>query len=200
MKYFIPVFLTLALLLSGRLHAQRFQAGLVAGINMAQIDGDELAGFNKLGFMGGIKASAKLSDRWQAGIELLFSQQGAARSSKDPFLTVYDNIRFNAVEAPVLITFSEWKLQLSTGLSYSRLINHRIRDISGTDASDNYNIAGGSLNFLLGGTYYFDPQWGIDVRWTRGLFVRNVNSTIAGGQVDQFLSYFITIRGVYLFQ
>lgn len=200
MKYFILVFLMLVLLLSGTLHAQRFQAGLVGGINMAQIDGDELAGFNKLGFMGGIKASAKLSDRWQAGIELLFSQQGAARSTKDPFLTVYDNIRLNAVEAPVLITFSEWKLQLSSGLSYSRLINHRIRDISGSDASDNYRIAAGSLNFLLGGAYYFDPQWGIDVRWTRGLTVRNVSSTIGGGQVDQFLSYFITVRGIYLFQ
>jgi hypothetical protein len=200
MKYFIPVFLMLALPLAGTLHAQRFQAGLVAGVNMAQIDGDELAGFNKLGLMGGIKASAKLSDRWQAGIELLFSQQGAARSAKDPFLTVYDNIRFNAVEAPVLITFSEWKLQLSTGLSYSRLINHRIKDISGSDVSDNYSIDSGSLNFLLGGTYYFDPQWGIDVRWTRGLFVRDVRSAVAGGQVDQFLSYFITIRGVYLFQ
>jgi len=39
----------------------------------------------------------------------------------------------------------------------------------------------------------------LDVRWTRGLMVRDVRSSIAGGQVDQFLSYFLTLRGIYLF-
>lgn len=200
MKFSIIALLVLLFLFSGQwVQAQRFKAGLSAGFNMAQIDGDDLAGFNKLGLAGGIRASAILSDRWQLGMELLFSQQGSARSTKDPLGAPYNSIRLNAVEAPVMILFSEWKLQLATGLSYSRLINHRIKDIGGTDVSDNLLVDSGSLNFLLGGTYFFQPNWGLDVRWTRGLMARDVRSELAGGQVDQFLSYFLTIRALHLF-
>ncbi len=197
MKHFL--FLLLFVLIAGAdAFAQRFQAGVVAGINMAQIDGDELAGYHQPGLNAGLRVAALLSDNWQIGMELLFSQQGADRAPKDPFRSIYDNIRLNVVEAPVMILFSEWKFQFAAGLSYNRLINYRIRDIGGVNVTRNFDLDNDGISVLVGGTYLFDPRWGVDVRWTRAVSPINARSALAGGTIDQFLSYFISIRAVHL--
>ncbi len=200
MKGSAPHLLLLAaLLFSAALPAQRFKAGIVAGINMAQIDGDELAGYHQPGFNAGLRTSVLLSEKWQAGVELLFSQQGSDRVPNDPFRSIYDKIRLNMVEVPVMVMWSEWKLQLAAGLSYNRLINYRIRDIGGINVTDNFDLDNNGLSVLLGGTYFFQPQWGIDVRWTRAITVIDARSSLAGGTVDRFRSYFVSLRGLYLF-
>jgi len=177
--------------------AQRFKAAVVAGLNMAQLDGDELAGYHQPGINAGLRTSAVLSDKWQLGVELLFSQQGADRVPDDPFRTNYDKIRFNMVEVPAMIQFSEWKFQLAAGLSYSRLINYRIQDLGGNQIAPNFNIDRNNVGVLLGGTYLPSEKWGLDVRWTRALFPHQVYSSLTGAEVDQLLSYFVSFRLLY---
>jgi len=179
--------------------AQQFVGHVSLGFNMAQLDGDDLAGFNKLGLVGGIGSSFFLSEKWQLGIELLASQQGAARAATDPLSAAYDNIRINAVELPVLIKLNTWKFRWSAGLSYSAAFHHRMVDFSGQDVSDNFTLQRGSPNILLGGAYFFDEKFGVDVRWTSAVLPRNLYSSISGAQVDQFLSYFLSISSIYLF-
>lgn len=174
--------------------AQRFKAAVVAGLNMAQIDGDDLAGYRQPGVNAGLRTSALLSDKWQLGMELLFSQQGSDRGPDDPFLTNYDRIRFNMVEVPAMIQFSEWKIQLAAGLSYSRLINYRIRDLGGNDIASNFDIQRNNVSLLLGGTYFPSEKWGLDVRWTRAVAPLKVYSALSGAETEQFLSYFVSFR------
>lgn len=178
--------------------AQRFKTAVVAGLNMAQIDGDDLAGYRQPGINAGLRTSAQLSDRWQLGLELLFSQQGSDRGPDDPFLTNYDRIRFNMVEVPAMIQFSEWKIQLAAGLSYSRLINYRIRDLGGNNIASNFDIDRNNVSVLLGGTYFPSEKWGLDVRWTRAMFPLQVYSSLSGAETDQFLSYFVSFRLLFL--
>ncbi len=178
--------------------AQRFKTAVVAGLNMAQIDGDDLAGYRQPGINAGLRTSAQLSDRWQLGLELLFSQQGSDRGPDDPFLTNYDRIRFNMVEVPAMIQFSEWKIQLAAGLSYSRLINYRIRDLGGNKIASNFDIDRNNVSVLLGGTYFPSEKWGLDVRWTRAMFPLQVYSSLSGAETDQFLSYFVSFRLLFL--
>lgn len=178
--------------------AQRFKTAVVAGLNMAQIDGDDLAGYRQPGINAGLRTSAQLSDKWQLGLELLFSQQGSDRGPDDPFLTDYDRIRFNMVEVPAMIQFSEWKIQLAAGLSYSRLINYRIRDLGGSNIASNFDIDRNNVSVLLGGTYFPSEKWGLDVRWTRAMFPLQVYSSLSGAETDQFLSYFVSFRLLFL--
>lgn len=178
--------------------AQRFKTAVVAGLNMAQIDGDDLAGYRQPGINAGLRTSAQLSDKWQLGLELLFSQQGSDRGPDDPFLTNYDRIRFNMVEVPAMIQFSEWKIQLAAGLSYSRLINYRIRDLGGNNIASNFDIDRNNVSVLLGGTYFPSEKWGLDVRWTRAIFPLQVYSALSGAETDQFLSYFVSFRLLFL--
>src|SRR5690349_18221458 len=108
---FHPVTL-LALLISlcsgSPIHAQRFSAALVGGLNASQIDGDELAGFDKLGLTGGIKAMMSLGKRWEANVEFLYSERG---SQPDLFNPEYDpdiEISLKYAELPVYISIGDW--------------------------------------------------------------------------------------------
>lgn len=149
--------------------AQRFEAGLVAGLNLSQIDGDRLAGFNKPGLNAGGKVAAILSDRWQWSLELLFSQQGASRTKYDDPFSAYDKIRLNFVETPVMIHFKEWKFHLSGGVSYARLIDYQVIDALGGDVTDLQTFNENLFSVVFSGTYYFRENMGFEVRWFRAL-------------------------------
>ncbi len=195
---FFGIYLTL-LTLATSTSAQRFQAGLLAGLNMGQIHGDDLAGYHQPGLNAGMRTTADLSKKLRLGVEFLYSQQGSDRVPGDPFSRPYDRIRLNMVEVPVMLMLSEWKFQLAAGLSYSRLIDYRIRDIGGVEISSNYILDPNGLSGLLGVTWLFENRWGLDMRWTRAILP--MDSTPASGQgniaVDRFFSYFVSLRALY---
>ncbi|MEL7021800.1 MAG: porin family protein [Bacteroidota bacterium] len=149
------------------LPAQRFKGGIVAGVNLSQIDGDQLAGYNKIGLHTGLSVSAILNRRWEVGIELLYSQKGASRTSTDQFSSPYNKIQLNYVEAPVLVHFYDWKFRVSTGFSYARLLGFTIIDSVGVDTSENQDYRDGNFTFLIGADYFFRENWSIGVRWSR---------------------------------
>jgi hypothetical protein len=204
-----PLFLLLALLLlalAGQAQSSRqqrtFEGAIVAGFNLAQIDGDLLYGFNLPGLNLGGRVNAILSPNWQVGLELLYSQQGASRSNKDNPASPFDKIRLNYVEAPVLLHFTEWKFQLSAGLSYGRLINYNIIDFTGADVTDLYELKENNLSIVLGGTFFFRENFGLNIFWSRTL-----NNFRAGGlsgpgsaaDTGRFFGRMLTFRGMYVF-
>lgn len=149
--------------------AQTFTGMLVGGVNLSQIDGDRLNGFNKVGFNVGARVGVNFSERWQLSTEMLFSQQGADRTPGDDISSVYDNIKLNFVEVPVMMNFKDWKILASAGLSYNRLINSTVISDTGEDISEleiyNPNI----VAIVLGATYQFSEKWGLNIRWSRHL-------------------------------
>lgn len=149
--------------------AQRFKASLIGGVNLAQLDGDDLSGFNKLGLNAGAKVAAVLSDRWQLSLEMLYSQQGSHRTRDDVYFSLYDNIRLNFVETPVMISFKDWKFHVSTGFSYARLINFHAESPLGEDLTDTETYRDDLYFWVVGATYYFQERWGVNLRWSRAL-------------------------------
>ncbi|MBK7874113.1 MAG: PorT family protein [Saprospiraceae bacterium] len=181
-------------LLSANVQAQRFVGGAVAGFNLSQIDGDLLAGFNKIGVNAGGKVAAVLSDRWQLSLELLYSQQGASRSKSDDLSSSYDKIKLNFVEAPVMINFKEWKFHVSAGVSYARLIDFKVIDFTGLDVSDQQDFNENIFALHLGATYYFNEKVGFEVRWFRAL-----SDLQAQEDSSALLGRSISCRAIYLF-
>lgn len=151
------------------LHAQTFEGGLVAGFNLSQLDGDKLSGFNKIGLSAGGQVKASLSERWALGFQLLYGQQGSSRTRDDDPSSIYDKIRLNFVEAPVLIHFTDWKFEVDAGLVYSRLINYKVTDFTGIDISDNENYRPDVFSVLLGVTFWPGEKIGWNFRWLRAL-------------------------------
>jgi hypothetical protein len=179
------VFLLFLTLLAGSVtssSAQRFKASLLGGFNLAQLDGDDLSGFNKIGINGGAKVAAVLSERWQLSLEMLYSQQGSHRSRDDLFFGIYDDIRLNFVETPVMVSFKDWKFRVSTGFSYARLINFKATSVIGEDLTDTETYRDDLYFWIIGATYYFEERWGVNVRWQRALvdLEQQVGKTLLG--------------------
>ncbi len=188
------LFLCLAHFIKLNAQEQRFKGALIAGFNLSQIDGDLLNGFHQPGLHAGLRANAILSERWEWGIELLFNQQGARRILNSNPASIYESIRLNMVEAPVMIHFTDWKFQVGAGISYSRVISSRFVDVTGADITDTQNINTNLFNLVAGATFNFTDKWGLNLRWTR--MINNLRQDRADGL---FIGRTVSIRAIRTF-
>jgi len=127
--------------------AQRFIGSVVAGANFAQIEGDNVHGFYKVGFNGGLGLTLPLNKKqtWQLSLELLYSMKGSVKHC-DPgyFDTLYYgpamftdvdrsvpfdpktkcNISLDYVQIPLLVHYEEMYSGCTFGLGFawSRLV------------------------------------------------------------------------------
>src|SRR5690625_7732238 len=60
-----------------------FCAQLITDLNFSQIDGDEMAGFGRIGCGGGVGVSYSFVPRWVGEMELLYGSVGARSSHLD---------------------------------------------------------------------------------------------------------------------
>ena len=196
--------------LSPDLFSQRFDAAVVGGLNASQIDGDGLAGFDKVGLTGGVKAIINLESAFQLNVEFLFTQRG---SKPDIFTPEFDpdiKVLLNYGEIPVYISIGDWwqeegeyhKVSAHAGLSYGRLINARTFDYVNTGDADLDGLVPyfnkNDLSWLIGASYRMGSQWGLTGRYTRGitpLFNPNKHDLNA----PRLLSYYLTFRLEYYF-
>lgn len=149
--------------------AQTFEGALLVGANLSQIDGDLLAGFNQPGINAGARVTAGISERWKASVGLQFAQAGSSFSKGDPLNALYDNIRLNTIEVPILAHFIEWKFRLNAGLTYSRLINYSASDVIGGSLTEDTILKDNMLLLTLGAAYFFNENWGLDFNWSKSL-------------------------------
>lgn len=188
-------------LLNQESFGQRFRAGLVAGINLAQLDGDDLAGYNKFGFNVGGRVTTSLQDKWDISLELLFSQKGSKLSTKDGF-SAYDRIHLSYAETPIVVTFSDWleeeeeyyRININAGLSYARLLNFEVTQFDGADISDSRNYKRNNVNILIGATYFINKNIGANFRASWAIF--NLEET---QNFDPLKSKSLSFRVLYMF-
>jgi hypothetical protein len=151
------------------LQAQTFRASALAGVNLNQIDGDDLFGFHKAGLNAGLRVVAVLNERWRVGPEILFSQQGAVRNRKNTNISDFREIDFDAVEIPLMAYYKDWRLTAEAGLSYQRVIDFRVTDFRGEDISDDVPLRDDLLAIKFGVTLYVTPRIGLNFRWSKHL-------------------------------
>ena len=105
--------------------SQGFNAGLIAGINASQVDGDRQAGYHKIGPICGGFVIRKLSPKLSWKMEMVYIQKG---SKLVPNIEKnhwdYKLIKLDYVEVPVLfyLWWEKFKLNLELGLSFGALI------------------------------------------------------------------------------
>lgn len=106
--------------------AQRINGALIAGGNIAQVDGDEVFGYKKAGWNTGAAAMIPVGPNSHIQIETLFSQKGAYQkySPQAGDTTPYYNLRLNYLEVPVLFTYNDRDIVTAgAGFSWARLSN-----------------------------------------------------------------------------
>lgn len=174
-------------------YAQLFRAGVVAGMNWSQIEGDNIGGFTKPGLYTGLLSEMSLARNWALSLEILYSQKGSSSNlttSGIDFRLVYDY-----VDLPLLVKFRDPKggLTFGAGLSMGRLLRYKYVEEK-VDRSDayygNYLPKRSNYEYLLEGSYQISDIWSVGVRWNRSFlsFRTDPNSGFRGGQFHHYIS------------
>lgn len=115
---------------------ERFNAGLIIGLNASQIDGDYYKGFNKRGLTGGIRGITRLTPNFDFNVEILYSKKGSkifhnryatpGRAMERRFidLTYIDVPAFFKLMSPRKGN----SFHIEFGAIYSRLFNAKIQE------------------------------------------------------------------------
>jgi|WetSurMetagenome_2_1015567.scaffolds.fasta_scaffold16872_2 hypothetical protein len=170
------VLLTTAFFISGNAQAQHIYGAFSAGINLSQVDGDEVYGFHKVGLNIGPSVIIPFgkNKNWSITMELLYSQLGARQKSeygadstiKDSSrIGLYDGYKLNLnyIQIPVLIHFTDKKV-ISGGVGF--LYGQRV----GYKELEEYNDLQGWIPSTYGAFNNYDLEVIADVRirlWQR---------------------------------
>lgn len=185
---------------------QRFKAGITAGFNASQINGDASAGFNKLGLVAGLRAATIINEKIDISIELLFSQRG---SRSELFNSTNTNIPFkinlNYIEVPLIFNIGDWlsddeqyyRLNFHAGFSYGNLFSTKIED-------DNTNLLQvgeffkkTDISWLAGFTYFINKNVGVTVRYSRSITPLYKAQTSFPFQ-SAMIGHFFSVRALYM--
>ncbi|MCW3124119.1 MAG: hypothetical protein JWQ38_3611 [Flavipsychrobacter sp.] len=153
-----------------------FYAGLIGGANFAQVDGDNFAGYHKVGANVGGIGYVQVYKHTAVSWEILYTEKGAKSnfprpSGIDSIYILKYNINARYAEIPLMINyFDQRKSHFGVGVSYSRLIT----------ATEGLKT---------------DRPYAIDL--TKYPFVKNNFDIVAGAQLHLVKGLFMNFRFQY---
>lgn len=104
---------------------QKFALMPALGLTASQIHGDNYAGYNKLGFMGGLMIEAKLNKVLDADFGITFIQKGSRRNQNpEKFDYRFYYVNLNYVEVPLMLKYNTKRVFLTIGGAFAYLINY----------------------------------------------------------------------------
>jgi hypothetical protein len=160
--------------------AQRFNGGIVAGINASQIDGDNLSGYYKTGLILGAFVNTPFKDKWGGQLELKYSGKGSSTPYDAPYV---QKISLQYIDLPVLATYEAVQnLKIQAGISFNFLFNARYYDGTWFDEWDT-EPSKFETSITFGINYRFFKFADINARYSYSLFpVRSQTSTDSWGE------------------
>ena len=192
---------------------RRFKAGVVLGMNAAQIDGDDQVGYNHIGVSAGLRGIAVVSPGVELSFELLYSQKGSTPSDDGPRKNAL-TFDLNYAEVPILINilskegWDEYRhFHLQVGFSYARLLSSnvkeslnrplRVQEVPYSTLEEEFNS--NEINIIVGGAYYFNRHFGLALRHgvaTSKIFNKNDYPHLTNKSLR---SYYLNIQAIYIF-
>lgn len=146
--------------------AQFIKAVSPIGLNFTQVDGDEIAGYNKVGLHTGIGAMIDLNegDTWEIGFEILYSKMGSKSNTTQAIDMLFDlKLQYDYVSVPLLVNYKDvGKGYLGAGLVISRLVNNK-RFVDKIEVPD---VSIKSMDFGIMGQagFVFSPNFRVTLR------------------------------------
>lgn len=187
-----------------------FYGGLSLGATFSQLDGDNFAGYHKIGLTGGAIVYAQVAPRIAPSLELLFTQKGAVSNTEKPAINVRVNdykVNLNYIEVPVMLNyFDKRKSHFGVGLSYSQLIDQQEGAVTTPALPDSvsldnypfkkYDLNGvASVNLHLVKGFFLNIRYQYSLLSVRDNWYPDLGRTSAKGQHNNFWAF----RFMYIF-
>lgn len=161
-KIIVPIFLLMTV---NVLLAQRFDAGILAGFNGTQVEGDTYKGYNKPGIVAGIFVQTDVAPAIFAAMEIKYSQKGARNkiTPKNPEQYI---MRLGYIDVPVYVAFrTNDRGAVVAGLSTGYLIHSKESDNYGDLApQDQHAFNNLDLQPFIGFQFDFLERLKVDLR------------------------------------
>ncbi len=127
----ILICLLVFLFIQVKINAQAFTGGLLGGLSVNQIDGDEYAGYDKAGFVFGGWVRTNATGPFQVQAEIRYFGKGAGNRTNPDQPDRYYRVRLRYVEVPVTIRYTiSSRIPLGLGLSAGYLAEAK-EDLTG---------------------------------------------------------------------
>lgn len=111
------------------LNAQIIKGFAAAGLNMAQVDGDEAYGYRMPGFNAGLGIMIPFKTNFDFSMETSFNQKGAKQKAQyiafrgDDTLTGAYWLRLNYAEIPIMVHYTDKNfITVGAGFAFGRLV------------------------------------------------------------------------------
>jgi len=168
------------------------QAGLLFGVNFAQIDGDDFAGFNKTGFHAGVTAVLPINSSFAGKMELLYNQKGSRRGGIN--FTKYE---LAYAEGAFLLGFyDKEKFLAEAGFSVGQLVSDKVE--LPFNSTDNVFLDKWDAQLLAGIGYQISPKFGATCRYSYSVLAIGQHSTSNYRKFGMFNNV-VTFRLSYIF-
>jgi hypothetical protein len=134
LKNIIPYLILILLFFgfSGKVNAQIIKGEAILGMNLTQVDGDEVFGFKNVGANVGAGVMIPFGKRgkWDASFEALFTQKGSKQGpqyndslNNGSIITGEYKLNLNYVEIPVMVMYTDKEfISAGAGFSWARLV------------------------------------------------------------------------------
>lgn len=198
-KLYTAVLLGLLIGLSTSSQAQQgFKGGLILGTNFSQIDGDMLAGYDKVGLSAGLRLSYPIKPQMDLSLEMLYSVRGSQEKLFGDGNSGVGKTSLRYLELPFVFSYKDWhmadenyhKVKVDAGLSAGYLFDVDSDNLIYRD--DIGNLREYDVSWLAGISYNFTRHIGTTVRYNRSLV------DLYKGDI-LLVSYFVTLRLDYNF-
>lgn len=151
------------------------------GLNLAQIAGDMMAGYDKVGANAGVGAFIMYKPNFSNSIEISYSMRGAqiAMFNKKPERFI--NYKMDYVQIPLMFNYHDGKVGIfSAGFTLARLIRSQyIVDLEEL----NLDVTPWDFAFTGGLTFLIKKNFGIGMNATLSL-TNNIKSPFANPRID----------------
>jgi hypothetical protein len=148
-----------------------FRPFVVAGFNAAQVDGDDVAGYTKLGFNGGIGTFIMLPKNFSVGFELIYSQKGAitTKNTRSPQFDYY-KLNIDYLDVPIMISYHDKERAIfSLGVIVNNLA--RVREQRGYNVGlyPDFTYNQLALEGMANVSFHFSKKFGANLRFAYSL-------------------------------
>ena len=198
---------------------QHFRAGVTAGINLSQIEGDAQQGYHKTGVSIGAKGAYCFKPNFDISAELLYNARG---SRDNPFAEALptDSRKLRLASslnyADVLIaanfhflpnnSYTFYRQSLQIGVSYGRLLSSSVSVSRGnlqdkvleTDVLN--NLKKDDVAFVIGYSFFFTSRLGITAKHgvsLRPIYDGSPKQATTSQDYGRFIPYNLTFQLVY---
>lgn len=184
-----------------------FRPYLVAGMNASQVDGDDLAGYTKLGFNGGGGTFIMLPKNFSIGFEIIYSQKGAitTKNNRSPLFD-YFKLNVDYLDVPLIISYHDkHRAIFGMGVVFNNLVRSREERGANPQGVQPFEYKRFAMEGMANVSFHFKKQFGINLRFAYSLIdIGRGKYTVGNQYVSNLRDYsqrnnYLSARLFYLF-